>query len=39
MNLEDITEELRTKEMCELAVKEYGGALEYVPEELRTKEM
>ena len=31
--------ELRTQELCEIAVKDKGYALEHVPEELKTLEM
>lgn len=30
---------MRTEELCELAVKSSGSALEYVPEELRTLDL
>ena len=33
--LKDVPEELKTKELCEMAVKSHGFALAYVPEELR----
>ena len=35
-NLRFVPEELKTKEMCELAVKDEALTLQYVPEELRT---
>ena len=35
-NLRFVPEELRTKELCELAVKDEALTLQYVPEELRT---
>ena len=38
-SLQYIPEYLRTKEICELSVKQDGLALEYVPESLMTKEL
>ena len=38
-DLRFIPEEYRTKELCELAVKQNGQALQLVPEELRIKEL
>jgi hypothetical protein len=37
--LQEVPDELKTKELCLAAVEEYGLALEYVPEELKTKEI
>ena len=37
--LQYVPEELKTFELCELAVKDWAYALESVPEELRTKEL
>ena len=37
--LQYVSEELKTFELCELAVKDWAYALESVPEELRTKEL
>jgi hypothetical protein len=31
--------ELRTKELCELAIKQNGNALKFVPDNLRTKKL
>ena len=39
MNLGDVPEELKTVELCEMAVRKMGQALEFVPEELKTLEM
>ena len=39
MTLEYVPEELKTKELCELAVKQNSRALQFVPEELKTKEL
>ena len=39
MNLGDVPEELKTVELCEVAVKDFPYALQYVPEELKTLEM
>ena len=38
-DLRFIPEHLRTEEICKLAVKQNGRALDYVPYELRTKEL
>ena len=37
--LEDVPVQLRTEELCRLAVSNDGWALRYVPEELRTEEL
>ena len=37
--LQYVPDYFRTKELCELAVKDWAYALESVPEELRTKEL
>jgi hypothetical protein len=34
-----VPDELRTKELCELAIQQDGEALQYVPDKLRTKEL
>ena len=35
----DIPEDMRTYELCEIAVKNEGWALEFVPKEFKTKEL
>ena len=37
--LKYVPEELRTKELCEIAVEKNGFALQYVPENLKTFEL
>ena len=37
--LADVPEELKTVELCEVAVKDFPYALQYVPEELKTLEI
>ena len=39
MNLGDVPEELKTVELCEVAVKDFPYALQYVPENMRTFEI
>jgi ABC-type oligopeptide transport system substrate-binding subunit len=39
LSLSDIPEELRTPEVCKIAVAKNGKALEYVPEKMRTPEI
>lgn len=34
-----VPEELKTPEMCKLAVESHGGALKFVPEEMKTLEL
>ena len=38
-NLCWVPEELKTKELCVIAIEKDGNSLDFVPEELRTKEM
>ena len=37
--LGDVPKEFRTPELCEIAVRKYGRALQYVPKKLRTPEL
>jgi len=37
--LEDVPQELRTPDLCKIAVAQYGYALKYVPQDLRTKDL